>query len=154
MSIVVESGWFIVGMVVFNYSFKLLGGKRTFWWLFAVSSLMCLLLAFPFILHIVYRPHGFLTLRTLLVPGVLSILATIYGLAWWAVWKRKPYARASATAASVAYILLSLFTIWSKLDFSRSIRGCTWFMLATGVIGLVVFLPRGATSGRTEPVHN
>jgi len=154
MNIVVEVGWFIVGVVVSNYSFKHLGAIRTFLVGFAVSSLMCLLLAFLFIPRIVYRPHGFLSLRPLLVPGVLSILATIYGLAWWAVGKRKSYSRVTAIAASLTYILLPLFTIWSKLHLSRPIRGCSWFMLATGVIGLVVFLPRGATSGGAEPVHN
>ena len=154
MNIVIEVGWFIVGVVVFNYSVKHLGATITFRWGFAASSLMCLLLAVPFILRIVYRSHGYLTLRHLLVPGVLSILAAIYGLAWWAVWKRKSYARVTAIAASLAYILLPLFTIWSKLHLSRPIRGCSWFMLATGVIGLVVFLPRGATSGGAEPVHD
>jgi hypothetical protein len=154
MNTLIEVGWFIFYMVALNYAIKHLGAAKTFWWAFAVSSLLCLLTTFHSILRIINRHDGFLTLRSLLVPGVFSALAAIYGVAWWTVWKRKRSARACAIAACLTYILAPLFTIWSKLHFSRSFRVCSGVMLATGVIGLVAFLRQGTIPSGTEPVRN
>jgi len=139
---VIEVGWFIAYIVALNYSIKHLGAGKTLSWLFSVSSLVCLSIVFPYMLRIIHPHDGSLTLRSLLVPGVLSALATIYGVAWWTVWKRKPSARVWPIAASLTFILVPLFTIWSKLHFSRSIRDCSVVMLATGVISLVALFRR------------
>jgi hypothetical protein len=154
MNTLIEVGWFICYMVVLNYAIKHLGAAKTFWWTFAVSLLLCLLTIFHSILRIVNRHDGFPTLRSLLVPGVFSALGAIYGVAWWTVWKRRRSARACAIAACLTYILVPLFTIWSRLHSSRSFRVWSVVMLATGVIGLLAFLRHGAIPSGTEPVHN
>ena len=142
MNIVIEIGWFIASLIVFDYTIKTLGAAKTLSWTFAVSSLVCLWIAVTSILGIIHQHHGFLTLRVQLVPEVLSVLATIYGVACWTGWKGKPSARAWAIAGSVTLILIPLFTIWSTVRFSRSIRGCSMSVLAIGVTGLVAFWRR------------
>ena len=154
MNSLIEIGWFVSSVVALNYAIKQLGAAKTFWWTFSVSFLLCLSMIFHSILRIINRHDGFLTLRSLLVPGVFSALAAIYGVAWWTVWKRKRSARACAIAACLTYILVPLFTIWSKLHFSRSFRVCSGVMVATGVIGLVAFLRHGRVPSGIEPVHN
>jgi len=157
MNTVIEVGWFISCMVALNYSIKHLGIGKVLSWLFAASSLVCLVwlsIVIPYILRIVRPPDSFMTLRSLLVPGMLSVLATVYSVAWWAVWKRKPSARAWAVATSLTSILVPLVTISLKLHFSRSIRGCSVFMLANGVVVLFALLRHGTTLAGTEPIHD
>jgi len=149
MDTAIEVGWFIASIVALDYSIKHLGAAKTLWWAFAVSSLLYLSMAVPSLQRTIHRHHGYLTPRSLLVPGLLSALATIYGVAWWTLWKRKPSARGWAIAASVTYVLLSLFTMWSNLHLGRSIRGCSGVMLATGATGLVAFL-RHSKARRTQ----
>ena len=60
----------------------------------------------------------------------------------WTVWKRKSSATAWGVAASLTYILLALFNIWSSVHHSRSVRGSSGIMLAMGVIGLVALSRR------------
>ena len=154
MNTLIEVGWFISFVVALSYAIKHLGAAKTFWWAFAVSSLLCLLAIFHSILRMLNRHDGFPTLRSLLVPGVFSVLAAVYGVAWWTGWKRKRSARVWAIAACLTYILVPLFTIWSRLHFSRSFRVCSVIVLATGVIGLVAFLRHGTIPSGTEPVHD
>lgn len=82
MSIAIQVGWFISYLVALNYAIKHLGAEKTLSWIFAVSSLVCLSIVIPYILRIVHPRDRSLTLRSLLVPGVLSVLATVYGVAW------------------------------------------------------------------------
>lgn len=154
MNTIIEVVWFISSLVALNYSVKHLGASRTIWWSFVVSFLLCLSIACPSILRAIHRRDAFLAARTLLVPGVFSALAMIYGVASWTVWKRKPSARAWAIVASLTYVLVPLFTIWSRLHSSRSIRVCSGIMLAIGVIGLGAFSRRGAIPSETESVHS
>jgi hypothetical protein len=106
-------------------------------WIYAISSLRCLQIALLRILHTIQRDYAFLPLRSLLIPTEFSVLAIIYGLTWWAVFKGEPSARGWGIAASLTYILISL---WSIIYFSRSVYGAFGVMLATGITGLVAFL--------------
>ena len=142
MRAIIELGWLIAPLIGLYYSIEYVGAAKTFWWGFAASFLVCLSIIPAYILRVIDQHHVLLTLHSLLVPGVFSILATIYGVAWWTFWKRRPSATAWAIAANLTYILVPLFTIWSKVRSSRSIRACTLVMLATGATGLVTFFRR------------
>lgn len=144
----IEAGAFMATKVLLDYLFKTWGAVKVLLWVFAISALMCLWIAFPRIVGIVHQ-SAFLTPRTLLVPGVFSVLAAIFAVAWWAVWKRNPSGRAWGIIASLTYILLSLFTIWSRIHRGRSVRGSLGTALAIGVIGLFAFL-RGAEQHKPD----
>ncbi len=121
-------------------------------WVFAFTSLVCLQIALssilhtihPSILHPVHRHYALLLF--LLVPTLFTILAAVFGVAWWTVWKGKPSARGWGIAASLFYILVSLLPI---ISFSRSVWAgvgvvLTNFglVLAIGAAGLVAFSRR------------
>jgi hypothetical protein len=111
-------------------------------WIFAVTSLLCLWTSFWFVPRIIHLHYVFSPLRGLLVAAAAAlfpILATIYGVAWWAVWKEKASARGWGIAASLIHVLISLSLIVLPL---HPVTSCTWPVLATGIFGLVVFLSR------------
>ena len=108
-------------------------------WIYAISSLLALWTAFWFIPHIIHRHYVFSPLRSLLVIAVFPTLATIYGVAWWAVWKGKTSAKGWGIAASLSYILISLQLI---IFFTRSVWSCSGVMLVVGIVGLGAFLRR------------
>jgi len=83
-----------------------------------------------------FAPHRQL-LANLLVLTLFTVQATVFGTAWWTVWKGKPSARGWGIAASVINILISLPIIY----LSRSVRGIG-VVLAIGVAGLVAFWRR------------
>jgi len=109
-------------------------------WMYAISSLMCLWRVFLRILRI-RRDFVFLPvpLFNLLVPIEFSVLAIIYGAAWWTIFKGKPSARGWGTTASLTYILFPLSEI---IYFSRPVWSSLGVMLATGIAGLVIFMWR------------
>src|SRR5215468_5065106 len=111
MNTAVEICWFIAAFIGLDYLIKNWGAANTLLCTFAISALLSAWMALPGILRVIDRYHGSLTLRSLVVPEVFSVLAIIYGVAWWTVWKRKPTARPWAVAASLTYVLISLFTI-------------------------------------------
>jgi len=108
-------------------------------WIYAISSLRCLQIAFFRFLHTIRLHYAFLPLRNLLIPTEFSVLAIIYGLTWWAVFKGEPSARGWGITASLTYIFIPL---WSIIYFSRSVWGAFGVMLAIGIAGLVAFLWR------------
>jgi hypothetical protein len=150
MSAAIQAVWFIASLIALDYLIRYFGAAKTLCSFFALSSVLTLSIALPIILRMIARHHALLTL-SLLVPGVLSVQAAIYGMAWWTVWKRKPSARAWAIAASLTTILLSLLIIWSNLHHSRPIWWCSGVMLAWGITGLVGFVRR---DGQYDPSKN
>ncbi len=108
-------------------------------WIYAISSLLGLWTASWFIPRIIHRHYAFSPLRSLLISAVFPTLATIYGVAWWAVWKGKTSARGWGIAASLTYILISLQLI---IFFSQSVWSCSGVVLLIGIVGLVAFLRR------------
>ena len=122
---------------------------RTFMsWMYAISSLQCLRIAFLRILRI-QRDFVFLPvpLLNLLVPTEFSVFAIIFGVAWWTVFKGKPSARGWGITASLIYVLFSLSEI---IYYSRPVWGSLGVMLATGVAGLVAFVWRKDRHGSSE----
>jgi hypothetical protein len=142
MSTAIEVGWLIAALFALYRAVKYVGAARTLWWGFAATSLVCLLITLLSFLRLIHPHDASLSVHSLLIPGVLSVLTMIYGVAWWTFWKRKSSATAWAIAASLTNILLPLLTIWSSVHFSRSVRGCSGFMLAIGVSGFITFLRR------------
>ena len=112
-------------------------------WVFAFTSVVCLQIALssilhtihPSILHPVHRHYALLLF--LLVPTLFTILAAVFGVAWWTVWKGKPSARGWGIAASLTNILFPL----SIMVLTRSVRG-HFVLLAVGVAGLIAFSRR------------
>ena len=104
--------------------------------LFAISSLACLRLALLSIWLRINRHYSLLHLRNLGVPAVLLGLAIIFGMASWTGWKEERSARVWGIIASLASILLSL---WSVIFFSRPIRGPIGILLIVGIAGAIAF---------------
>jgi hypothetical protein len=78
--------------------------------------------------------------RLLPKAGIITIflaMASIDGIAWWAVRKERPSARVCAVAASLASLLGSLWLISHSW---RIARWCTWFTAALSIAWLVLFL--------------
>jgi FtsH-binding integral membrane protein len=107
--------------------------------IFAISSLICLWNTPRLILHVIHLQSSLHLLRNLSIAALFPVLAAIYGVAWWTVWNRKPLAKGWGVAASLTYILLSL---WLIFYLSGSIPSCVWVTPAVGVTGLVVFFWR------------
>jgi predicted permease len=106
-------------------------------WVFAISSLLCLWHA-PRLMFDVIRNQSSLFLRSASIAALFPVLAVIYGVALWTIWKEKPYAKVWAIAASATYVLINL----SLVHWLVSVPSCVWVMSAVGVAGLVVFLWR------------
>jgi hypothetical protein len=110
--------------------------RKVLCWVFAISSLGCLRIALLRILRTLYPSDAVPPFRNLVIAAVFSVVAAIFLVAWWAVWKVKPSARGWGIAASLIYVLLPL---WAAMYFPRSVWVPFGIMLATGVAGLVAF---------------
>jgi hypothetical protein len=106
-------------------------------WVFAFSCLVCLGIALRRVSYILQQHYAFLPLIYLKAPALFSIQATIFGVAWWAVWKEKPFATVLGIAASLILIGVPL---WGIVFFSRSLWGNEGIVLVIGVAGLIAFL--------------
>jgi len=107
-------------------------------WVFAVTSIVNIWCASSLILHI-FRRYTFVRFpfRSLLAASFFPVLAIVYGMAWWTVWRGKPSAKGWGIAASFAYVLISF---WGIIFSSRSAPGSVWSLLPLGVAGLAIFL--------------
>jgi drug/metabolite transporter (DMT)-like permease len=107
--------------------------------IFAMFFLGCIWMAGRFIPNILHQHHASLS-HVVLAVSVFPVLAVIYSVAWWTVWKEKRSARAWGIAASLTIVLINLWLIFRVIfHSSRSLRWCVWDALAIGVAGLVAF---------------
>jgi hypothetical protein len=113
--------------------------RKLICWLFALSALFCVWNGYRLILYILHRHDAFQTARSWGVALIMPILATIYFIAWWAIWTNKTSARTWGIVASLTFILLP---VWGMFYFSGSLPGGVAVMLAIGIAGVVVFLKR------------
>jgi Peptidase family M50 len=116
-------------------------------WVFAFTSLVCLQLALSGVLRPFHRHTTVAALRGLLAATVfLTILAAVFGRAWWTVWKGKPSARGWGLAASLINVLVSLLPIIfsSRSTWDGFVAELTHFglLLAVAVGGVVAFARR------------
>jgi hypothetical protein len=133
-------------------------------WVFAFTSLVSLQLALSSILRTIHRQSTFLPLRDLPVATVFTIVAAVFGVAWWTVWKGKPSARGWGIAASLINILVSLLpaitALYVQVVYSHFSSGSVWRefevvlpVLAVGVTGLVAFWSRYEESDPTATIQ-
>ena len=106
---------------------------------FAAASLLCIIMAFWIIQRTFHAQleHAFSHPTVFLIDTIFPSMAFIYAAAFWTVWKEKTSARFWGIAASILQILMPLHQI---IRFSRIIWRCDALILATGIIGLFVFL--------------
>jgi hypothetical protein len=143
--------------------------RKFFGWAFGIASIMSIWMAVDLILYgirqrwlIVFHQHH--TLRDisflmliLLIQAIFPVLAVIWGVACWKIWRNKPTARGWGIAASVAYILFFLMGGLAGFHCWRSLPGAASIILAIGIAGLVVFLRRYETesgTGDSAPNNN
>jgi hypothetical protein len=82
----------------------------------------------------------------------LPIQGVVFAMAWWTVWRRKRSGRGWAIAASLLFLLCSgllLYLDRSALQ-QAAVWDVIWPVLALGVAGLIVFLPRNFAAGLDE----
>jgi len=105
-------------------------------WLFGLTSLISICFAVRIILRVIYRCNSFLQLQIQIISAFFPVLAIIFGVAWWTVWKQKNSAKGWGIAASLIYVLLSLW----EIVFSKRPWNSFLGTLAVGLVGLIVFL--------------
>ena len=129
--------------------------RRLICWCFAFTSLLQFLYPLCRIALKVYRHSTLPIVPTLLYATLFLSEATIFGVAWWTVWRGRSSARAWGIAASFTYFLI--FFHHSIFFPSRIIWGHHWGPLVLGVLGMVAFLRRDegdSSDNRDEPVDS
>ena len=108
-------------------------------WIFAFTSLLSILIAVGRFLRTIHRYHSFFPLRIQIVAALFAVLAIVFGMAWWTIWKGKSSAKGWGIFASLNYLLLPL---WQIIYFSRSVWDYHGVVMAIGLFGMIVFLRR------------
>jgi hypothetical protein len=78
-------------------------------WLFGVCSIVALGVSFP--RRGIFNDLGGLRWSTLIVSGVMVLLALVFAMAWWTTVKARPTARAWGITASIANLLGPLYML-------------------------------------------
>lgn len=113
--------------------------RKLMGWQFVGGSVASLLVAAWFIPEVLREGTRASSVREVCFIAILPVMAAIFGIAWWTVWKERPSAKVWAVAASLISLLGSLWLISHSW---RLARWCTWSGAATGAAGLVLFLWR------------
>jgi len=124
--------------------------RRLLCWLFAISSLLCLRIALSSILHIIHEPHRSLSFRILLVTEVFSVLATVFGIAWFTIWTGKASGKWWGIAASMTNVL---FPLSLNIYLRSPLLKHDLVLLAIGVAGLVAFSWPSGQIDSTARIH-
>ena len=117
--------------------------RKIMCWIFAIIAVVCLWIVLYHITYIIryYYTHLSLlmhfSLRILIVPVLFALLAYIFGMAWWTVWKDKTSAKSWGIVASLINILVMLRPF---IRHSHSLSGRQWELLAIGIAGLIAFM--------------
>ena len=110
--------------------------RKVLCWLFAFESMLCFLTSLWRNLYFIHRQFGFLPLRNQLTAAFSGVLAIVFAVAWWTIWKGKQSARWWGIAASLAYVLIFLQPIIFP---SQPVWDHHVGALSIGIVGLVVF---------------
>ena len=120
-------------------------------WMFAISSLICTILAF-WLIHHTFEGHGlyaFTHLSVLFLHLIFPVAATIFGVAWWTIWKERPSSRGWGIGAS---ILMMVSPVRHIILHPRTVWNCSGEVLAFGIVGLIAFSMRDKISPETDYV--
>jgi hypothetical protein len=123
--------------------------RKLLCWLFAISALICLKIVLSSILRIIHY-HRALSFRNLLVTVVFSVLATVFGMAWFSDWKGKASGKWWGIAASLTNVL---FPLSLSIYLRSSMLKHSVVLLGIGVAGLVAFSWPYAQTDPTARVH-
>lgn len=106
-------------------------------WLFAISSLLCIWHSLQFAFrYVIYRQHPHLAWHELFAVSLFPLLAIIYGIAWWTVWRKLPSGRFWGVLACLTYIG---FPLWAMIAL-HSVQLSLAVMLVIGILLLIVLL--------------
>jgi hypothetical protein len=106
---------------------------------FAIAGLICSCLAL-WLIHRAFEIEQFRAFshpRVLLLSAIFPIMAIIYLVASWKIWRERPLAKGWGIVASILLILLPLRQAALR---SQPVWSCHGIMLALGIVGLIVFL--------------
>ena len=112
--------------------------RKIMCWFFAFVAVVCLWIVLIHISNTIRYYHSLHhPLLGMIVPTVFLLLATIFGMAWWTVWKDKTSAKIWGITACLINILVTLMTY---IRHSRSLSSRQWELFAVGIVGLIAFL--------------
>lgn len=110
-------------------------------WVFAMTSVLVVLGGCLFFVQTfqVQRQYAFSKPWILLIDAIFPSMFIVFGVAWWTTWKALPSAKVWGVAASLTYVLISL---WQITHGSQSDWGVPGVEFMIGVVGLIAFSPR------------
>jgi hypothetical protein len=120
-------------------------------WMFAISSLICVVMAF-WLIHRTFEGYGFGAyshLLVLLLHLIFPLASIVFGIAWWTIWKERTFSRFWGIAASV---LIMVSPIRHIMLHPRMLLNYSGMVLAFGIIGLLAFSMRDKDSTETDIV--
>ncbi len=123
--------------------------RKIMGWVFAMTSALvvlggCLFLAQTFQ---VQRQYAFSKPRILLIDAIFPTMLIVFGVAWWTTWKALPSAKVWGMAASLTYVLISLWLITHGSQSDWAVPGAEFIL---GTVGLIAFSPRPRRRYATE----
>jgi hypothetical protein len=86
-------------------------------------------------------------LLVLLLSAIVPVITIIFGVAWWTIWKGKQTSRGWGIAASLTFVMISLYVFFI---ISRWVWVAPEVELAIGVLGLIAFLRRYEMKPKTN----
>ena len=112
--------------------------RRFMGWIFLAACLQYAVVSLRSISYKGYQQGAPPSFHSLLVTPAFSLVAaSVFGVAWWTIWKVKSSARGWAIAASLMEILAFLRQFIVPL---REVWGMHVGALIIGIVGLVAFL--------------
>lgn len=109
--------------------------RRILCWNFALLSVVCFSLALWLTGGMIQRHGTTLPISVWLLNCVAPAEASLFAVAWWFIWKRKPSGRVWGIVASLVLILNAVFY------YLRTSRP-QLVLIVVGVAGVVAFFPR------------
>lgn len=126
--------------------------RRIMGWVFAIASLFFAVGSYSFLVQTAQIQRSYAPSKPWiqLVDAVPVSAVIIFGVAWWRVLKQRPSARGWGIAASLIFLL---FSLWAIFFGSESIWGLVGVELALGVVGLIAFSPRPRKRFATDEIR-
>jgi len=129
------------------------GLRKCMGWAFGISSILCILGEYSVVMATIQmlrrHPYTSWNFRTwsivLLWSAIIPVTAIIFGIAWWTIWKGKRSARCWGIAASLIFVMISLYVFFI---ISKWVLCAPGVELAIGIVGLLAFSRRYETKAK------